>query len=63
MVGGYKEVDNAGMVELQNDANFNAAETMAREAFSAERNEELGPLISVRSQVVSGVNYKMEFES
>ena len=63
MVGGYREVDDAALTELQNDATFNTAETMAREAFRSERNEELGPLVAVHSQVVSGVNYRMRFQT
>ena len=63
MVGGYKDVDDGAIGELRNDANFNRAETMAREAFRSERNEELGQLIRVREQVVAGVNYKMVFET
>ena len=63
MVGGYQDVDDSALTQLQNDENFNRAETLAREAFRAERNEELGELISVREQVVAGVNYKMTFES
>lgn len=46
---------------MQNDANFARAQKLAREAYSAEHNGELGQLVSVSQQVVSGVNYRMIF--
>lgn len=46
---------------MKNDASFAKAEKLAREAFGAENNGELGQLLSVSQQVVSGVNYKMVF--
>lgn len=36
---------------------------MAREAYRSENNGELGSLLSVSQQVVSGVNYKMTFQT
>ena len=40
---------------------FNQAEALARESYSEERNGELGTLIAVSRQVVSGINYRMIF--
>jgi hypothetical protein len=54
-------VEPEGLVQMQNDANFAKAEKTARDAFGAENNGELGQLLSVSQQVVSGVNYKMVF--
>ena len=40
---------------------FNQALALARESYSEERNGELGRLIAVSRQVVSGINYRMIF--
>lgn len=48
---------------MQNDANFERVQKIARDAYRSENNGELGNLISVSQQVVSGINYKMIFQT
>jgi hypothetical protein len=62
-MGGFKKVDSTDMVELQSDSVFSEAMKLAREGYSAESNGELGKLLAVYRQIVSGVNYKMIFET
>lgn len=63
MVGGFKQVEASALLELQQDDSFASAENAARQAYRSERNAELGALVSVSEQVVSGMNYRMIFET
>ncbi len=56
-------MDPQALSQMQNDATFSRAQTMAREAYRSESNGELGTLISVSQQVVAGINYKMVFQT
>lgn len=62
-MGGYTEVNPQELSQMSNDANFASVQKLAREAYRAENNGELGNLISVSQQVVSGINYKMVFQT
>jgi hypothetical protein len=48
---------------LANDPDFTAAVSLAQSTFLSQKGFDLGRLISVQTQVVSGTNYKMQFEA
>lgn len=63
MTGGYHKVTPKELASLQNDEVFIKALEVAKQGFASEENGKLGKLVSVQTQIVSGVNYKMVFES
>jgi len=63
MAGGYHSVTPKELLNLQNDVDFIKSVEVARQGFSAEENGTLGKLVSVQTQVVAGMNYKMTFDS
>lgn len=56
-------MEPAALASIQNDATFANVEKLARETYRSENNGELGALLSVAQQVVSGINYKMIFQT
>ncbi len=51
------------LTEFSKNDIFNKALTKARDAYKEAHGDSLGELITVKEQIVSGVNYKMVFNS
>jgi hypothetical protein len=64
MNGGYKIIDSETMLTMStSDATFKIVEKLARKTYFEENNKELGLLIQLSTQSVSGMNYKMLFKT
>lgn len=61
--GGFTPVDSGDLPSLSNNDMYKAAESKAREVFQEKHNSNLGTVVAVQQQIVSGVNYKITFES
>ena len=61
--GGFTPVDSNDLPSLANNDLYKSAEAKAREVFEEQHNSALGDVISVEQQIVSGINYKITFQS
>lgn len=61
--GAFTPVDTSDLLTLSNNDIYKSAEAKAREVFQEKNNSNLGSVIAVQQQIVSGINYKITFES
>ena len=61
--GGFTPIDTTDLPSLSNNDMYKVAEAKAREVFEERHNSNLGTVVAVQQQIVSGINYKITFES
>lgn len=63
MAGGYKKISAKDLASLKTDEMFVRAYALAIKTYESQYNGQLGKLVGVSEQIVSGVNIKMTFEN